>query len=59
MESVEQTLVNSPVPTVLTRLKWPEVEIEQAVFAAAPEEQGFFMRVTVTNKIAVPGSLNW
>jgi len=48
--SVEHTLVNSPVPTVLTRLKWPEVEVEQAVFAAAPEEQGFFVRVTVTNK---------
>ena len=50
--SVEQTLVNSPVPTVLTRLKWPEVEVEQGVFAAAPEEQGFFVRVTVTNKSA-------
>ena len=52
-KSVEQTLVNTPVPTVLTRLKWPEVEVEQAVFAAAPEEQGFFVRVTVTNKTAV------
>ena len=51
--SVEQTLLNSPVPTVLTRWKWPEVEMEQAVFAAAPEEQGFFMRVTVTNKTAM------
>jgi len=51
-KSVEQTLVNSPVPTVLTRLKWPEVEVEQAVFAAAPEEQGFFVRVTVTNETA-------
>ena len=50
--SVEQTLLTSPVPTVLTRLKWPEVEVEQAVFAAAPEEQGFFVRVTVTNKTA-------
>ena len=48
--SVEHTLVNSPVPTVLTRFRWPEVDIEQAVFAAAPEEQGFFVRVTVTNK---------
>ncbi len=51
-QSVEQTLVNTPVPTVLTRLKWPEVEVEQAVFAAAPEEQGFFVRITVTNKTA-------
>ena len=42
--SVEQTVVNSPVPTVLTRLKWPEVELQQAVFAAAPEDQGFFVR---------------
>ena len=48
--SVEHTLVNSPVPTVLTRFRWPEIEVEQAVFAAAPEEQGFFVRVTVTNK---------
>ncbi|MCX6927322.1 MAG: hypothetical protein NT154_29570, partial [Verrucomicrobia bacterium] len=47
--SVEQAVVHSPVPTILTRLKWPEVEVEQTVFAAAPEEQGFFMRVTVTN----------
>lgn len=50
--SAEQTLATSPVPTVLTRVKWPEVEVDQAVFAAAPEEQGFFMRVTVTNKAA-------
>jgi hypothetical protein len=50
--SVEQTLVTSPAPTVLTRLKWPKVEVEQAVFAAAPEEQGFFVRVTVTNRTA-------
>jgi len=49
-KSVEQTVVNSPVPAVLSRLRWPEVEVEQAVFAATPEEQGFFMRVTVTNK---------
>lgn len=48
--SVEQTLVNSPVPTVLTRWKWPEADVEQAVFAAAPEEQGFFVRVSLTNK---------
>ena len=48
--SVEHTLANSPVPTVVTRFRWPEVDIEQAVFAAAPEEQGFFVRVTVTNK---------
>ena len=51
--SVEQTVVNSPVPQVLTRWKWPEVVIEQTVFAAAPEEQGFFVRVTVANKTAV------
>jgi hypothetical protein len=47
---VEQRLVHSPVPEVLTRWRWPAVEVEQAVFAAAPEEQGFFVRVTVTNK---------
>lgn len=51
-QRVEQTLVNSPVPTVVTRLTWPEVEVEQAVFAAAPEAQGFFVRVTVTNQTA-------
>jgi len=51
-QSVEQTLVNAPVPTVVTRCNWPEAEIEQAVFAAAPEEQGCFVRVTVKNKSA-------
>jgi hypothetical protein len=48
--SVGQTLVNSPVPTVVTRLEWSLVDMVQEVFAAAPEEQGFFMRVTVTNR---------
>ncbi|MBM4089247.1 MAG: hypothetical protein FJ276_07430 [Planctomycetes bacterium] len=49
-QSVEQTLVNSPVPTVRTRLKWPDAEVDLEVFAAAPEERGFFQRVTVTNQ---------
>ena len=53
-QQVEQRNLNSPVPTVVTRLKWPEVELEQAVFAATPEDQGFFVRVTVTNKTAQP-----
>jgi len=56
--SVEQSVVNSPVPMVLTRLTWPELEVEQAVFAAAPEDQGFFMRVMVTNKTAAPGEFD-
>jgi hypothetical protein len=47
---IEQTVVNSPVPMVLTRLNWPDVEVEQSVFAATPEDQGFFVRVTVTNR---------
>jgi hypothetical protein len=51
-QSVVQSLVNAPVPTVRTRLKWPEVEVELEAFAAAPEEQGFFQRVTVKNKTA-------
>ena len=40
---------NSPVPTLVTRLEGPEAEVEQAVFAAGPEEEGLFMRVTVRN----------
>lgn len=48
--NVEQSLVNSPVPTVVTRFTWPEVEVEQSVFAASPEGQGFFVHVMVTNK---------
>lgn len=52
-QRVAQALLNAPVPTVLTRLEWPEVELEQAVFAAAPEDQGFFVRIVVTNKTPV------
>lgn len=46
---VEQTLVCEPVPKVVTRLIWPAVTMEQSVFAAAPEERGFCVRVQVTN----------
>jgi hypothetical protein len=48
--SVHQRLAIGPVPTVVTCWKWSDVEVEQAVFAAAPEEQGFFVRVTATNQ---------
>ncbi len=48
--SVEQTVLPAPVPTVLTRFHWPDVEVVQQVLAASPEEQGFFMHVNVTNK---------
>ncbi len=51
-QQVEQTLVNSPVPTVVTRMKWPTVDVQQAVFAGAPEESGYFVRVTVKNTAA-------
>lgn len=51
-QSVVQTLENFPVPMVLTRYQWPAVEVEQAVFAAAPEHLGFFLRVTVKNRTA-------
>ena len=46
---VEQELVCEPVPTVVTRLIWPAVTMEQSVSAAAPEERGFCVRVQVTN----------
>lgn len=49
---VAQTLLNAPVPAVVTRLTWSDVEVEQTVFAAAPSEQGFFVRVLVTNRSA-------
>lgn len=48
-KQVEQTLVCEPVPTVVTRLKWPTATMEQSVFAAAPEERGFCVRIQVTN----------
>lgn len=51
-QAVEQTVVPDPVPTVVTRFQWPEVALEQAVFAAAPEALGFFLRITVRNKTA-------
>jgi hypothetical protein len=49
-QAVEQRMILAPVPMVETRFRWPDVEMEQTVFAAAPEEEGFFVRVTVTNK---------
>jgi hypothetical protein len=48
--AVEQSLQCDPVPAVVTRLEWTTVAVEQSVFAATPEAEGFYVRVTVTNK---------
>jgi hypothetical protein len=45
----DQKLVCEPVPTVVTRLIWPGVVLEQSVCAAAPEERGYCVSVKVTN----------
>ena len=34
-QRVEQTLVHSPVPTVVTRLQWPAVDVVQEVFVVS------------------------
>jgi len=46
---VEQRMLLSPVPSVVTTLKWQDVEMKQTTFAAAPENEGFFVRLTLKN----------
>jgi hypothetical protein len=47
--NVEQSVINHPVPTVVTRFDWPDVVMEQRAFAAAPEQLGWFLSVTLSN----------